>query len=130
MSILLGTAVLFLTSCSAQPVKSDFYGSYKLIKIRENGKILNIDTLVRIELSEELYTTAMDRNGDYVLSANESESVSYSFHLDKDRKPYLQINNDQTAVYLWDETHFDLLLKRVDPFGNETMMYFKRLSEE
>jgi len=128
--VLLGAAILLFTSCSAEPEKADFYGSYRLIKIKENGQILNIDTLAQVELSEDIYTTAMDRNGDFVLSEDEFASVAYSFHMDREKKPYILINNDRSPVYIWDETHFDLLMKKIDPLGNETVMYFKDLSDD
>lgn len=117
---------IFFTSCKAVPEKADYYGSYQLIKIRENGTILNIDTLARIDLTEELYVSSMDRNGDYELSEDEVAAVAYSFHVDEEKNPYVLINQDETPVYLEKQEHFDLLLKKIDGLGNETIMYLKK----
>ncbi|MBB6481854.1 hypothetical protein [Spirochaeta isovalerica] len=125
MIILFPLASLLFNSCSQQPEKSDFYGSYKLIKIRQNGSILNIDTLAMIELTDELYTSAIDRNEDYELSEEEIVSVAYSFHIDDENEPYLIINKDPARVYLYKEEFFDLVLKKIDGLGNETVMYLK-----
>lgn len=123
--ILFPLASLLFNSCSQPPEKSEFIGSYRLIKIRQNGTILNIDTLAMIELTDELYTSAIDRNGDYELSEEEIVSTAYSFHIDDENEPYLIINNDPARVYLYKEEFFDLVLDKIDGLGNETVMYLK-----
>ncbi|MBN2655947.1 MAG: hypothetical protein JXR86_02730 [Spirochaetales bacterium] len=123
MALILYAAVTI--SCSRIPEKADYLGSYRLIKIRENGTILNIDTLAMIELTDELYTSAIDRNEDYELSEEEVLSVAYSFHIDDEGESYIEVNNDPVPVYLYKEEYFDLVLKKIDGLGNETVMYLK-----
>lgn len=116
-----------LISCSKPlPKADDFYGTYRIIKVRENGKILNIATAAKIGIDEEVYVSYIDRDGDSQISDEEISSVSYSFHVDESKNPYLLINNDSTPVELLREQHFDLLLRKVDNLGNETIMYLKK----
>lgn len=119
--------ILSLFSCSKPlPQPEDYYGTYRIIKIRENGKILNIDTDARIGIKEDLYVSYIDRDGDSRIADEEISAVAYSFHVDDFAKPYLIINKDETPVELLREQHFDLLLRKVDNLGNETIMYLKK----
>jgi len=104
----------------------DYLGLYRVIKIRENGTILNIDVLTLIELNDELYISSIDRNDDQQISEDEKTATSYSFHLDEDNNPFLMINNIDRAVELLPDHHYDLLLKKIDQFGNETVIYLKK----
>lgn len=119
--------ILMAISCTGkQPVPEDYYGTYTIIKVRENGKILNIDTLARIGIDEELYISEIDRNADNLISDDEFSAVSYTFKVDEKGNPYLLINNDETPVEILKEQHFDLLLRKIDKLGNETIMYLKK----
>ncbi len=108
------------------PKQEDYYGLYTIIKVRENGIILNIDILSQIELTEELFISAIDRNEDHLISEDEISAVAYEFYLDENSNPFLKINIDETPVGLLSEQHFDLLLKKIDPLGNESIIYLKK----
>lgn len=114
-------------SCSQSAPRADqYFGTYRIIKVRENGKILNIDTEAKIGINEELYVSAIDRNGDHQISEDEVSSVVYTFHVDDEGNPYLIINNDDTPVEILKEQHFDLLLRKIDKLGNESIFYLKK----
>jgi len=122
-----GFLLLTLVSCSGSiPMKKDYLGRYTIIKVRENGVILNIDTLSQIELTDELYISGLDRNEDNQIGKDEITATSYVFHLDEDNNPYIKINDNDTIVELLPDHYYDLLLKRIDQLGNETVIYLKK----
>ncbi len=116
--------LLCLVGCSPSiPQKKDYFGVYNIIKIRENGKILNIATLSQIKLTEESYISSIDKNQDNLFSQDEITKSSYHFYVEDD-KPFLEIND--MIVELLPDHYFDLLLKRTDQLGNETIIYLKK----
>ncbi|MDA3808861.1 MAG: hypothetical protein PF518_00895, partial [Spirochaetaceae bacterium] len=64
--------------------------------------------------------------GDFLFSNNEIMATSYDFQISENNKPVLKINDNETLVELIPDHYYDLLLKRIDPFGNETIMYLKK----
>ena len=109
------------------PRKEDYYAVYNIIKVRENGRILNLDTLSQVELTDELYISGLDRDGDNLISQEEYWATAYVFYTDDENKVFIEINNSDTVVELLPHHYYDLLLKRIDPLGNETIMYLKKV---
>ena len=101
-------------------------GSYDIIKIRENGKILNIATLGRVTLTETRYTTEIDGNGDHIIDEGETATAAYTLQENDGGEKYITLSGSNSAIWLCSEFNYDLLLKKIDEFGNETIIYLNK----
>ena len=136
-SLEIGFLLLTMVSCSSPvPQQKDYIGVYNLIKIKENGTVLNLSTngtILNIKshpqiiLTDELYISSIDRNEDNIISQDEIIATSYDFFISENNKPVLRINNNEILVELIRHNKYDLLLKRIDQLGNETIMYLKKI---
>ena len=101
-------------------------GEYEIIKFRENETILNIGNTGRIQITEDLYISEMDRNSDSRIEDEERMVSAYEFHRNDRGESWLLINRDNVKVLPFREDNFDLLLRRIDDYGNDVIMYLKR----
>jgi len=97
----------------------DYIGEYGIIKIRENGKILNVTQGSRVVLTESDY--------EYQIIGREKFRFPYQFCYDEEG-PYLITEGSITKIQLRTQATFDLLLRWTDQWGNETVVYLKRES--
>ncbi len=102
------------------------YGSYEIIKFRENETILNIGASGFITISESEYISGIDRDSDGAIGEEERLVSPYEFHRDDGGESFLLINRDNIPVLAYREDNFDLLLRRIDSLGNDVIMYLKR----
>ena len=109
-----------------EPSQKNILGEYRVIKFRENGKILNIGNLARIIITEDQYISEMDLDGNGRLGSDEIISVAYTYVKNENNETLLKINNSHVPVWLREEPTFDLILVKVDDWGNEIIMYLKQ----
>jgi hypothetical protein len=123
---------LFILFCFANcsgtlPLKEDYLGVYRIIKIIENNETIKALTLNQIELTENFYISSIDRDGDNQFTAEEIKKSTYVFGINEKKEPYITITGNDSIVVLLPDNYYDLLLKRFDKTGVTTDVYLKKV---
>lgn len=105
---------LLLFSCFQKvPQKRDYLGVYRIIKIEEAGEtIVASRNLNQIEIQEDLYISSMDRNNDNRFSADEVHKDTYTFSVNDNNIPQIQITGNPFLIELHPHNYYDLLMIR------------------
>ena len=113
-------------SCSLLS-KEDYIGVYRIIKIIENDETIKATTLNQIELTENMYISSIDRNGDNKFSINEIEKSTYVFDVDENNNPYIIVTGNDSVVLLLADNYYDLLFRRINTTGLITDVYLRKV---
>lgn len=119
--------ILNLMSCKDIPGKEDFLGVYNVIKVDEGGQIIQISPLLNhIELTGTHFIYRNDRDGNNRFTANEITKSVYTFAIDDEGTPFIWTSGNEANIYLLEDKYYDLIFKRVDNSGTETLLYTKK----
>ncbi len=119
--------LLFVTGCSdSVPQKEDYLGVYRIIKIIEDNETIAYTPLNQIELTDSLYISSIDRDGDNKFSGGEITKSSYIFTVEKNNTPSISVTGNDSIVQLLPHNYYDLLFKRTDNSGKITTLYLRK----
>ncbi len=120
--------ILTLVSCfEAIPEKQNYLGVYRIIKVIDDDEVIKTQTLNQIELTENMYISRIDRNGDNQFSIDEVKKDAYLFGLDGNNEPYIQIMGNDTTMSLHPDRYYDLLLRQTGASSRVTTLYMKKV---
>lgn len=127
LALFLIIPLLFFSCQKAPPQLSDYIGVYKVIKIVDGNDSIKATMLTHIELTESLYISRVDRDNNNKFSQDEISMSTMLFSIGEDQIPQINISGNESTIKLLPDSYYDLLFERVDPGGDITTLYLKKV---